>query len=144
MHLILIMNCLLNLWQNASPKDRSYCGQLNKHARVDLILVDMPEGLPVIGVSESKFSIPLWNTLPESWLQPVFDFADMHLHDDGAFIILHPQSMEAKKTIIQHTKAYSFQKKLDSWDINKLFLTNPANPNIGGENLQPFLYYFLK
>jgi hypothetical protein len=101
------------------------------HPGFDLILVDMPEGLPVPGVSNPESSIPSWNALPDSWLQPIFEYADYHLHDDGAFIVIHPQSSAAKTSIHQHCKAYSFKKKKDWWGMNRLHLTHPSD--VGNE-----------
>jgi hypothetical protein len=61
-----------------------------------LILADIPEGLPVSGISNPASSILPWNQDVEEWLQPIFDFADNHLHDDGAIIFFPPFSNDYK------------------------------------------------
>ena len=66
---------------------------------VDLMIVDMPEGLPVLGISIPSTSIPQWNFEPKDWLQPIFDFADQHLQDDGAIIIMYPFRLVTKSNI---------------------------------------------
>jgi hypothetical protein len=61
-------------------------------------------------------------------LQPVFDFADQHLQDDGALIIIYPFRSATKSKILGYCKSYGFEVKKDWWGMNRLHLTSPTNP----------------
>jgi hypothetical protein len=65
---------------------------------LDLILANIPEGLPAPGISNPPLSIPAWNQESKEWL--LFDFADEHLYDDGATILFHPFRMSTKSDIL--------------------------------------------
>lgn len=95
---------------------------------MDLMIVDMPEGLAVPGVSNPASTVPNWNQEPREFLQPVFDFADQHLQDDGALIIIYPFRSATKSKILGYCKSYGFEVKKDWWGMNRLHLTSPTNP----------------
>ena len=95
---------------------------------MDLMIVDMPEGLVVPGVSNPASTVPKWNQEPREFLQPVFDFADQHLQDDGALIIIYPFRSATKSKILDYCKSYGFEVKKDWWGMNRLHLTSPTNP----------------
>ena len=92
--------------QHNGGKHRHYKGVSNMQPCVDLMIVDMPEGLPVPGISILSTSIPQWNFEPKDWLQPIFDFADQHLQDDGAIIIIYPFRLVTKSNILGYCKSY--------------------------------------
>jgi hypothetical protein len=46
---------------------------------LDLIIVDLPEGLPVPTVSSPADAVPPWNHYSESFLEAVFVFAEEYL-----------------------------------------------------------------
>ena len=48
----------------------------------DLVIVDLPEGLPVPTVSVPSSVVPTWNEKSEDYLQELFDFADEILYDN--------------------------------------------------------------
>jgi hypothetical protein len=56
---------------------------------MDFIIANLPENLPVPTISNSSTSISLWNVLSKNFLQPLFDFANEHLQDNGAMILIH-------------------------------------------------------
>jgi hypothetical protein len=56
---------------------------------MDLIIANLPENLPVPTISNPSTSIPLWNTLSKNFLESLFDFANEHLQDNGAMILIH-------------------------------------------------------
>ena len=95
---------------------------------MDLILADLPEGLPVPGISNPPSSIPAWNREPEDWFQTIFDFADHHLQDDGAIILFHPSRMSTKSIILGCCSTYGFSVRKEWLGINRLHLTSPINP----------------
>ena len=76
---------------------RLFKGSSEPHLCVDLMLVDMPEGLPVPGISNLVGSVPTWNQDSKLWLGPICEFADRQLHDDGAIIIIHPLRASTKR-----------------------------------------------
>jgi hypothetical protein len=97
---------------------------------LDLILADIPEGLPVPGISNPASSIPPWNQEAEEWLQPIFDFADNHLHDDGAIILFHPFRMTTKAMILGYCECFGFHVRKEWLGINRLHLTSPIHQGV--------------
>ncbi len=97
---------------------------------MDLIIADLPEGLPVPGISNPPSYVPAWNIESEDWFQTIFDFADHHLQDDGAIILFHPFRMSAKSNILGYCSTYGFAVRKEWWGMNKLHLTSPINPNL--------------
>jgi hypothetical protein len=70
--------------QHRTGRSRIYNGVVNAKATVDLIIVDVLEGLPVPTMSAPA------NVSAESFLKAVFVFAEDYLKDDGAIIVIHP------------------------------------------------------
>ena len=97
---------------------------------MDLILADIPEGLPVPGISNPSTAIPTWNQETHEWLQPIFDFADNHVHDDGAIILFHPFRMTTKAMILGYCECFGFQVRKEWWGMNRLHLTSPINQSV--------------
>jgi hypothetical protein len=114
--------------QHSSDKRRAYKGSSGNHPCVDLILVDQPEGLPVPGISNPISSLPLWNQDSKKWLEPIFYFADQHLQDDGALIIIHPFRLSTKSNILGYCKSYGFEIRKEWWGMNRLHLTSAVHP----------------
>ena len=114
--------------QHSKDGDRLYKGRASSQACVDLILVDMPEGLPVPGISDPATTVPEWNQCSKEWLEPVFDFADQHLQDDGAMIIIYPFRLTTKSNILGYCKSYGFEIRKEWWGMNRLHLASPMNP----------------
>jgi hypothetical protein len=116
--------------QHSKRKIRYYKGIPGVQPCVDLILADIPEGLPVLGISNPPTSIPTWNEETPEWLQPIFDFADNHLHDDGAIILFHPFRMTTKAMIIGYCVCFGFHDLKEWWGMNRLHLTSPINQGV--------------
>ena len=63
-------------------------GIQGQHPTMQLVIVDMPQGLLVLGINEH---LPLWNsytTLPK-FLMAIFSFVKMHLDNDGVLLLIH-------------------------------------------------------
>ena len=90
--------------------------------------MDQPEGLPVPGISNPISSVPLWNQDSKEWLEPIFDFADQHLQDGGALIIIHPFRLSTKSNILGYCKSYGFEIRKEWWGMNRLHLTSAVHP----------------
>jgi hypothetical protein len=116
--------------QHSKSKIRYYKGTPGVQPCVDLILADIPEGLPVPGISNPPTSIPTWNQETPEWLQPIFDFADNHLHDDGAIILFHPFRMTTKANILGYCVCFGFHVLKEWWGINRLHLTSPIHQGV--------------
>jgi hypothetical protein len=95
---------------------------------VDLIIVDMPENLPVPTISDPPGQIPPWNATEDDWLDPIFDFADNHLVDDGAIIIVHPYRQSIKANSLGYSEGTAFTLFKDWTCMNRLHLASPVNP----------------
>jgi hypothetical protein len=67
---------------------------------VDLIIVDVTEGLPISFVSDPANVVLPWNQNAESLLKAMFVFVEDYLQDDGAIIVIHPYQVDAKSTIL--------------------------------------------
>jgi hypothetical protein len=102
--------------QHSKYKTRHYKGSLEDHPCLDLILADIPKGLPVPSISKSPLFIPAWNQESKKWLQPLFDFGDKHLHDDGAIILFHPFRMSTKSIILGYCKLYGVAIRKEWWE----------------------------
>jgi hypothetical protein len=55
---------------------RRYNGVVNAKSTMDLIIVDVPEGLPVPTISNPADVVPPWNWSIESFLEDVFVFTE--------------------------------------------------------------------
>jgi hypothetical protein len=76
--------------QHQRARSRRHNGVVNTKATLNLIIVDVPEDLPVPTVSEQPDVVPPWNQSADSLLKAVFVFAKDYLQDDGAMIVIHP------------------------------------------------------
>lgn len=106
-----------------------------------MLLVDMPEGLPVPGISKPSKSIPPWKQDTKEWLQPIFDFADQHLHDDGAIIIIHPFRASTKSNVLGYCKSYGFEVRKEWWGMNRLHLASALDSSLMVSSLCYILLY---
>ncbi len=113
--------------QNKGSKERFFKGIQSDKPRLDLMIADMPEGLPVPNLSAPPSTIPKWNEASPTWLQEVFEFADGHIHDDGALIVIHPWKGSIRNNILGYASSYSFLKKKDWWGMNRLHLASPVS-----------------
>jgi hypothetical protein len=87
----------------------------------------MPENLPVPSISNLPGQIPARNATEDNWLDPIFDFTDNHLVDDGAIIIVHPYRQSTKANIVGYSKATDFTLFKDWTCMNRLHLASPVN-----------------
>ena len=124
----ILINLSTFFWtQHKADRPRVFKGQSCRDPCVDLIIVDMPENLPVPTISEPPEQVPLWNAAEDDWLDPIFDFADNHLVDDGAIIIVHPYKQSTKANILGYSKAAGFTLFKDWTCMNRLHLASPVN-----------------
>jgi hypothetical protein len=113
--------------QHQGARSRRYNGVVNAKTTLDLIIVDVPEDLPVPTVSEPADAIPPWNQSVDSLLEATFVFAEDYLQDDGAMIVIHPFQVDAKSTILGYCIEYSFETRKEWLCMNRLHLCSPLN-----------------
>lgn len=102
-------------------RPRRFTENSHKNSGVDLMIVDIPEGLPIPMFSSS---IPSWNFLSDNFLDIVFDFASHHVHDDGALLLFHADDTQLTSKLKGFLKAYKFMIYKEWMGINRLRLTN--------------------
>ena len=124
MSIILKYHCHV---QHKSEKARAFRGVQGASAGVDLMIFDVPEGLPVPMVSDPASSIPEWNKLPERFLETIFEFASGLVHDNGVLLLLHLDDLQMKADIRGCLKAYHFSLFKEFMGINRLQLTSARN-----------------
>jgi len=56
----------------------------------DLVIADLPIGLPVPTVLVPSSIIPTWNEKSDDYLQELFDFVNEILHDNGVLLLIFP------------------------------------------------------
>jgi hypothetical protein len=104
---------------------------------VDLMIVDLPEGLPVPMVSSLPTSVPNWNSEHKSFLSMVFDIGGSLVHDNGVFLLFHKDDLKLKADTRGYSKAYNFSILKEWTGINRLPITSArdASKTVGGSNL---------
>jgi hypothetical protein len=123
--------------QHKSNKARPFNGVQGTSSGVDLMIVDIPEGLPIPIVSSPLTSVPVWNSTDESFLPLVFDFGSSLVHDNGTLLLFHKDDLKLRADIRGYVNAYHF-KILKEWTgINRLPLTSArdASKTVSGSSL---------
>jgi hypothetical protein len=100
--------------QHKSDKARAFKGNQGTIGGVDLMIVDIPEGLPVPMVSSPLTSVLEWNSNDKNFLAMVFDFGSSLVHDNGVLLFFHKDDLKLKADIRGSAKAYHF-KILKEW-----------------------------
>jgi hypothetical protein len=123
--------------QLKSDKARAFKGVQGTTSGVDLMIVDIPEGLPVSMVSSPHLSVPERNSEDKNFLPMVFDFGSFLVHDNGALLLFHKDDLKLRADIRGYANAYHF-KILKEWTgINWLPLTSArdVSKTVSGSNL---------
>jgi hypothetical protein len=84
--------------QHKSDKARAFRGMQGTDGGVDLMIVDIPKGLPVPMVSSPPTSIPGWNSVVKNFLPMVFDFQRLC----KGLPLLHLKGMDRNKPLTNH------------------------------------------
>jgi hypothetical protein len=96
------MNFILNVVCNVqykSDKARAFKGVQGTTGGVDLMIVDIPEGLPVPMVPFPPTSVPGWNSADKNFLPLVFDFGSSLIHNNGALLLFHKDDLKLRANI---------------------------------------------
>jgi hypothetical protein len=120
---------------------------------IDLMIVDIPEDLPVPMVSSPPTSVPDWNSEHKSFLSMVFDIGGslvhdiggslVHdiggslVHDNGMLLLFHKDDLKLRADIRGYSKAYNFSILKEWTEINYLPITSgrDASKTVSGSNL---------
>jgi hypothetical protein len=123
--------------QYKSDKARAFNGVQGTTTGVDLMIVDIPEGLPVSIVSSLPTSVLVWNLVDENFLPLVFDFGSSLVHDNRALLVFHKDYPKLRADIRGYAKAYHFSIFKEWMGINRLPITNPrdASKIVSGSSL---------
>ena len=92
-----------------------------------MIIFDVPEGLPIPGLSVPPNDIPAWNVYKNSHIEALFEFPDSFLHDNGTILVFLPESPSIRMDVKSYAASYDFKIFKDWWDINELRLTSPLS-----------------
>jgi hypothetical protein len=118
-----ILNDVCNL-QHKSDKARAFKGKQGTTGGVDLMIVDIPEGLPVPMVSSPPTSVPEWNSEDKNFLAMVFEFGSSFVYDNEVLLFFHKNDLKLWADIRGSVRAYYF-KILKEWTgINCLPITS--------------------
>ena len=120
----------IHVIQHRGDRDRMFQRRRNAKATVDLMLVDYPENLRVPTVSDPSEEVPRWNKFEPADFDAIFDFADNHIHDDGAMVVIHPYDVAAKSSVLGYAKSYGFVERKSWVCMNRLHLCYPSNPQL--------------
>jgi hypothetical protein len=124
------MNIILNFHchvQHKSDKARTFKGVEATKGGIDLMVVDIPEDLPVPTVTSPGSSIPEWNKLPDRFVETVFEIASGLVHDNGVLLLFHPDHLQMKADIRGCLKPYNFSLFKEIMGVNRLPLTSARN-----------------
>jgi hypothetical protein len=129
--------------QHKSDKACAFKGVQSTDGGVDLMIVDIPEGLPVPMVSSPPTSILRWNSADPNFLPLVFDFGSSLIHDNGTLLPFHKDDLKFKADIRGFANAYHF-KILKEWTrINRLPLTSTRDASKTVSGSSPFICFIL-
>ena len=94
---------------------------------VDLIIIDIPEGLSVPVVS--PHSTPEWNAIDEKDIELAFHVANFYFaHKNTAILIFHSVDPKMEDNVFGCAGIDDWVDLGDWWGLNELSLTHPTRP----------------
>ena len=79
--------------QHKSEKARAFRDVQGGSVGVDLMIMDVLEGLSVPIVSDPASSVPEWNKLPERFVETIFESASALVHDNDVLLLFYPDDL---------------------------------------------------
>lgn len=135
--------------KHQGQKRRSYKMSTDNPSVVDLIVLDIPEGLPVPGIGAPGF-IPEWNRLEKRisnpakknkmespFIKDAFEFAEIWICDDGALLLFHPDSRFHNNEVAGWAAWANFKEAMKWTVVSGLPLTKPDYSE--GETTKTFI-----
>jgi hypothetical protein len=95
-----------------------------KRTGIDLMIVDIPDDLPIPDLSSPSSFVPEWNKQKKGFLEVVFDFANSHLHDKGAMLLFFSDDLDVKADLKGLMSTYGFLAFKDWMGVNRLRMTS--------------------
>jgi hypothetical protein len=95
-----------------------------KRTGIDLMIVDIPDDLPIPDLSSPPSFVPEWNKRKKGFLEVVFDFANSHLHDKGAMLLFFSDDLDVKADLKGLMSTYGFLAFKDWMGVNRLRMTS--------------------
>jgi hypothetical protein len=102
-----ILNVVCNV-QHKPDKTPTFRGVQGADGGVDVMIMDIPEGLPVPMVSSPPTFVLDWNSDIKNFLAMVFDFGSSLVHDNGMLLLFHKDDLKLRADIRGYSKAYHF------------------------------------
>lgn len=87
---------------------------------LDLMILDIPDDLPIPQVSSPPAAVPEWNKLRPKFLDNAFDFASAHLQDAGAILLFFSDDLNLKAILKGFNNTYGFTVFREWMGINRL------------------------
>ena len=130
------MNVVCNV-QHKSNKARAFKRVQGTAGEIDLMIVDIPKGLPIPMVAFLPTSVLGWNSTNKNFLPLVFDLGNLLVHDNGMLLFFYKDNLKLKADIRGFAKAYHFSILKEWTGINCLPITNAkdASKIVSGSNL---------
>ena len=104
----LILNVVCNV-QHKFDKAQAFKGVQGTAGGIDLMIMDVLEGLPVPMVSYLLISIPDWNSEDENFMAMVFDMESSFVYDNGVLVLFHKDDLKLKANIRGSAKGLPLQ-----------------------------------
>ena len=82
------------------------------------MVFDIPKNLPVPNMFSLPLSIHDWNQLDDEFHVLIFDFASIHVYDDGAFLLFFSNDSKLKATLKGYMVAYNFSIFKEWMEVN--------------------------
>jgi hypothetical protein len=123
--------------QHKSNKARAFKGKKGTTVGIDLMIANIPEGLPIPMVSSPPTSVPEWNFDDKNFLAMVFDIGSSLVHDNRVLLLFHKDDLKLRADIRGYSKAYHFSILKEWTGINRLPITNArdASKTVSDSNL---------
>ena len=91
---------------------------------LDLMILDIPDDLPIPHVSSPTTDVHEWNKLRPKFLDNAFDFVSCHLQDAGAILLFFSDDLNLKATQKGFNNTYGFTVFREWMGINRLQMIN--------------------
>ena len=115
-----------------------FSGKVLSKVAVDLIIAEYTDGLPVPEVSEIPGQVPNWNKHVQNFVKFTIGFNQGYLHDNEAFLLFYPDSMQIKKEVLSFLYNNNLVVKEECTIIISLHLTHPIHNSKRASNLHNF------
>lgn len=122
---------LTNFYASQVGAERQFFFEGIHHIRpaADLVIAEIPDGMPVPGISTESSTVPVWNALVPDFLKIVIGFSRKFMHDDGALLLFHPDNPQLKREIGSWLNNNNLKHKDDWMIVNSMHLTHPTTPD---------------